>query len=154
MGQGGTWGKAGRSAQSEQSASSAYATIFGAAQLFQLLATSRPLHTYRWDHIENDLSGARAVLTRRLTTVEVKTDVPSAGTPVRTYSFWYDQEGNGQAGYRSILSWVDVTGGYPRQIFVHAPGTAGLATQPTVTAPYTALRVTDESQEVSQTLLF
>lgn len=108
---------------------------------------------YRWDHIENDLSGARAVLTRRLITVEVKTDVPSAGTPVRTYTLWYDQEGNGQAGYRSVLTYVDVTGGYPRQIFVHAAGTAGLATQPTVPAPYSALRVTDESQEVSQTLL-
>jgi len=112
----------------------------------------------RPDLIENNLGSGRAVMAARLTSITVKTDVPTADTLVRTYNFSYDAPPNGQSGYRSVLSQAQVSYGFltlPAQTFAHAPSNAGLHSAQTVTAPpgITALRVTDTSQDVSRTLL-
>lgn len=66
----------------------------------------------RPDPIENDLGGGRAVLAARLRTPTVTTDVPTTGTLARTYNFSYDAPPNGQTGYRSVLSQVQLSYGY------------------------------------------
>jgi hypothetical protein len=48
----------------------------------------------RPDPIESDLSGARAILRKRLTTITVTTDIPSPNTSIRSYTLTYDTPDN------------------------------------------------------------
>lgn len=107
----------------------------------------------RPDKIENDLSGVSAVLTKRLTSIVVTTDVPTAGTAIRTYTLTYDTTPNGQNGLQSILSSVGVTG-HPTQSFVYQDGVAGLGSQ-SYTPPtgMTSLRTSTTQGSVSQMLM-
>ena len=102
--------------------------------------------------------GVAVRLVWRIYAIVVETDVPAPGTPVRTYGLQYrdDASGADADGYQSMLSAVSATG-RPTQHFVYTPSVTGhRSTTATVAAPpgvYGELRVANDSQEVSQTLL-
>ena len=102
----------------------------------------------RPDTVENDLGGASVLLALRLSSIGVATDVPSFNQ-FRIYTFDYDNEPGGNGVSRLIA--VSATG-YPTQYFAYADSTYG-ATSAQSSAPASALRATNGSGEVWQTLL-
>ncbi len=96
--------------------------------------------------------GVRSRLALRVTTIDVETDAPTPGTFVRRYALEYEDAASGQP---SLLAAV-VTTGQPTQHFLYTPavsGHAGPAAVPVPAGAYQALRVSNASQEVAQTVL-
>lgn len=110
------------------------------------------------DRIFSYRGAARARLSLRLRTIDVRTDVPARNTAVRAYSLQYrDRAPDGETdGYQSILSAVSVTG-RPTQHFVYTPSytghRSGVATLAVPPGASTELRIVRAGEDVTQTLL-
>jgi RHS repeat-associated protein len=123
-------------------------------------STVRFLPEYRppLDRMFSHRTGVAARLIWRIHRIDVETDVPAAGTLVRSYTLQYRDDAPGAAaeGYQSILSAVTVSG-RPTQHFAYTPSVTGhQATTVTIAKPPGAhgeLRVANPSLEVSQTVL-
>ncbi len=89
----------------------------------------------------------------RVFAIEIESDLPAIGTPVRTYALQYDDAGDGQT---SLLAAVGVSG-RPTQHFVYTASAVGHAASTMMldapTGAYGQLRVVNDSLEVSQTIL-
>jgi RHS repeat-associated protein len=110
------------------------------------------------DRIVSARDGVVSRLVWRMYAVTVETDVPSAGTEVRTYALAYRDTGADGApeGVQSLLSAVGVTG-RPTQHLAYTPSITGqrsvLSTIAKPPGAWNELRVVTSSREVSQTLL-
>jgi len=127
-----------------------------------------PPHTYtvrfrpEWrapeDRIFSHHNGVAARLVWRIYAIDVETDLPAPGTLVRSYGLQYRDHAPGASadGYQALLSAVTVTG-RPTQHLVYTPSVtqhrATAATFAKPSATYGALRVANDSLEVSQTVL-
>ncbi|MDX2170025.1 MAG: toxin TcdB middle/N-terminal domain-containing protein [Deltaproteobacteria bacterium] len=109
------------------------------------------------DRIASARLGVSARLAWRIYGIDVETDLPSAGTIIRSYALQYrDGDGSGADGYQSMLAAVGVTG-RPTQHFVYTPSVTGhdAISQPFAkpAIAYERLRETNDSLEVSQSVL-
>jgi RHS repeat-associated protein len=110
------------------------------------------------DRLISHRTGVPTRLLLRIYAIQVESDLPAAGSIVRRYSLQYRDGGPGaQAdGYQSMLSAVTVTG-RPTQHFAYTPSVTGhdaaLATIAKPAGAYAELRVSNDSLEVSQSVL-
>jgi hypothetical protein len=127
-----------------------------------------PGHTYtirflpEWrppeDRMVSHRTGAAARLLWRIYAIDVETDVPTPGTLVRSYTLQYADDAPGATpdGYQSMLSAV-TSSGRPTQHLIYTPSVTAHSFSVTsfATPPgaYGALRVSNASLEVSQTIL-
>lgn len=109
------------------------------------------------DRIVSHRLGVAARLAWRIYAIDVESELPAAGTIVRTYLLHYrDGDGLGADGYQSMLAAVGVTG-RPTQHFAYTASVTGHAAQtvsvarPTIAYP--RLRQINASLEVSQSVL-
>ena len=110
------------------------------------------------DRLISHRNGVPARLVWRIYAIDVETDAPAPGTPVRRYALQYrdDAPGAPADGYQSILSAV-TTSGLPTQHLAYTPSVTGHRTSLAMIAKpagaYAELRVANDSLEVSQTAL-
>ncbi|MGH7785577.1 MAG: toxin TcdB middle/N-terminal domain-containing protein [Candidatus Binatia bacterium] len=102
-------------------------------------------------------NGVTARLTRRIFAIDVESDLPAAGTLVRSYALQYadDAAGATAQGVQSLLSAVTASG-QPTQHLIYTPSVTGHLDGVDLLRPagaYNFLRVANDSLEVAQSVM-